>query len=144
MKRILVIEDERAEYESLVEALTSEGHDLIWTQTAHEGLRRANDEHFDLVLLDVNLSDLDPWQVLDRFNALHPFLPVVMLAERPGPLPRAALRGADACLDKPLDRPHLLEIVKQLLAESHQARMSRLMDSLHGWLRVPQADELMH
>jgi DNA-binding NtrC family response regulator len=134
-KHILILEEARAEFEPIAKALDGDAYEFVWTQTAHEALRRANDEPFDLVLMDVDLSDADPWKVLDRFGALHPFLPVITLTEQPAQVQRATACGADASLEKPVDEQHLLQTVKQLLAESHQARMSRLMGSLHDWLQ---------
>ncbi len=79
--RILIIEDEKSDYEAITRSFEEGAHDLVWTQTAHEGLRRANDEHFDLLLLDASLSDMDLSTVLERFNVLHPFLPVIIFTE---------------------------------------------------------------
>lgn len=138
-RRILIVEDEKSDYHSIAQALRGEDYDLVWTRTAHEALHRANDEGFDLVLLDLNLTDLDSWTMLNRFNGLHPFLPVVMLSQWPEQVQRAAATGADACLEKPVNELGLLQTVQRLLAESHQTRMSRLMGSLQSWLRVPDA-----
>ena len=137
-RRILIIEDAKSLYHSLAPALGDDAYDLIWTQTAHEAIRRANDEHFNLVLLDFDVTDANPLKALDQFHAFHPFLPVVVLTEGVRQAEVAALHGADACLQRPLDGARLIRTVNQLLAESHQARMSRLIGSLRSWLHAPE------
>jgi DNA-binding response OmpR family regulator len=130
-KRILILEDEKAVCHSLTQALGVDTGEVVWTQTAHEALRRSLGEPFDLAVLDLDVSDMDGWKAFDLFNRLHPFLPVVMLTDQPAQARRAMALGADACLEKPLDG-RFAQTVKQLLAESHQARLSRIMDSLQG------------
>jgi DNA-binding NtrC family response regulator len=138
--RILIIEDEKSAYDLLAHALgDDDAYDLVWTQTAHEAIRRAHDEQFDLVLLDFDVTDANPLKALDQFHALHPFLPVIVLTERARQAELAAMRGADAFLQKPLDEPNLIRTMNQLLAESRQGRMSRLIGSLRSWLHAPEA-----
>jgi DNA-binding response OmpR family regulator len=131
-RRILIVEDEEKVYEWLAETLDGEAFDAVWTRTAHESLRRSLDEPFDLVLLDLNISDMNGWKALDWFNKMHPFLPVVVLTDQPDQAQRAKALGADAGLKKPLNGPQLSDTVKKLLAESHSARMTRLTDPLYG------------
>jgi len=135
-RRILIVEDEAKVHERLARCLDANVFDAVWTQTAHESLRRSLDERFDLVLLDLNVSDMDGWKALDWFNKLHPFLPVVVLANRPDQVQRATALGADACLEKPVDAPRLSDTVHQLLAESHSARMTRLTEPRYGLANV--------
>src|SRR2546428_5925230 len=97
-KRILIIEEERTIREFL--AATMDGHDyeLVWTQTAHEALRRSLDEHFDLILLDVTVTDMDAWKALNWFSVLRPFRPVAVLTDRRDQSRRAEIFGAAVAL----------------------------------------------
>jgi two-component system, OmpR family, copper resistance phosphate regulon response regulator CusR len=137
-QHILVLEDEQSDYDPIAQALRGQAYDLVWTCTAHDALRHANEQAVDLLLLDLNLADMDSWRTLERFNARHPFLPVVMLSEWPVQVQRAASGLTDVCLEKPVNELHLRQTVQKLLAESHQSRRSRLMDSLQSWRRVPE------
>jgi DNA-binding response OmpR family regulator len=125
MKRLLVIEDDKTDYESIARMLKPARIDLVWMQNAHEGLRMASDEIFDLVFLDVKVSDMNPWVALRFLNSLHSFLPVIVLAETVNDHLRALTRGADACFGKPIDPAELRKTVKQLLEESHAMRTRR-------------------
>jgi len=135
MKRILIILDQSAESKPIQQTLAA--HDLIWTRTAHEALRIANDDRFDLVLIDLNISDMSPWGALDLFNVLHPMLPVLMLADQPAEIARALACGADACILRPVDKSVLHHLADRLLTETHQERMDRLMHPLYRRLSSP-------
>jgi DNA-binding response OmpR family regulator len=133
-RRILIIEDEKSSYRSM--ARTLQDYELVWTQTGHEALRRSLDEPFDAVLLDLNVSDIDTRKAVEFFCRLHPFLPVLILAEtdeftEPGGL------GADAVLRKPVKEAELIQTIEAVLSESHHDRMSRVADALYGTVAAP-------
>jgi DNA-binding response OmpR family regulator len=119
--RILIVEDDRSVHQLLAAAMDGNDYELVWTQTAHEALRRSLDERFDLILLDVNVTDMDAWKALDWFSVLHPFRPVVMLTARPDQSRRAKVFGAMLALEKPLDQTRLLQTVTLVLNDPHHA-----------------------
>ncbi len=135
MKRhILVVEDEKSVYYSLDRMLDSERYELTWTQTGHEALRRALDETYDLLLLDLNVSDISSSKALDWFCRLHPFLPVILLSDgTQQPVPGCA----GALLNKPIARAELIRTIEELLAESHQQQLSRMAASASGTITLP-------
>src|SRR5690349_19693479 len=119
MKRILIIEDDPSVFQTVHDAFADAPLDLTWTRTAHEAFRIANDMHFDLALIDLNISDMNPWSALDLFNILHPMSPAVILADNAPQISTALTCGADACILKPIDRSILAHITRQLLTETH-------------------------
>jgi DNA-binding NtrC family response regulator len=135
-KRILIVEDDKSLQQNLARAMEDNAYELVWTRTAQAALNRLLDEDFDLLLLHIDRSNMDAWKALAGFNALHPFRPLVMLAEWPDPGRCTRMFAADAVLKNPLDQTRLRQTVRQLLDESHQARRSRLVRSLCGWLRI--------
>jgi len=137
MKRILIIEDDPSIYQTIHDALADAPVDLTWTRTAHEAFRIANDGHFDLAFIDLNISDMNPWSALDLFNILHPMSPAVILADNPPQISTALTCGADACILKPIDRSILAHITRQLLTETHQTRMDRLMNPFKSRPHLP-------
>ena len=136
-RRILIIEDERTIYRSLAQALDGKDYELVWTQTGHEALRRSLDEPFDAVLLDLNVSDIDGTKALDFLCRLHPFLPVLILADPDELSEPSAVLGADVLLKKPVKDRELIQAVEEVLAESHHDRMSRTADALYGTITAP-------
>jgi DNA-binding response OmpR family regulator len=71
--RILIIDDEAAIRSALGRALVAEGLAIDLAGTASDGLRRAQDEAYDLVILDLMMPGTDGFQVLRQ-----------LLRERPG------------------------------------------------------------
>lgn len=63
-KKILVVEDEAALRGALVEALTLEGFTVVQAGNGEEGLRAAEAEHPDLILLDVLMPVMDGMTML--------------------------------------------------------------------------------
>jgi DNA-binding response OmpR family regulator len=71
--RVLVVDDEEAIRSALSRALTAEGLQIDLAETASAGLKRARDEAYDLVILDLLMPDADGFSVLRH-----------LLSERPG------------------------------------------------------------
>lgn len=63
MKRILIIEDDASIAELERDYLEIEGFDIQWVDNGQTGLRKALDEDFSLILLDVMLPGLDGFAV---------------------------------------------------------------------------------
>jgi DNA-binding response OmpR family regulator len=89
--------------------------ELVRADGAVAGLKALYAERPDLVVLDLDLSDADGWEVLSRIRELS--VPVVAVAGRNGEAERVkALRaGADDCITGPAGGPELLARIEALL-----------------------------
>ncbi len=67
-KKILIIEDDRALQNALVEVLTHEGYEPVSAFDGQEGLEKAGAENPDLILLDIILPKKDGYEVLDAIK----------------------------------------------------------------------------
>ena len=76
---VLIIDDEIEIRESLEQLLSVEGYRVASAPTADEGLKKAQEGIFDLVLLDINLPDRDGLEVLKILRHDTPDLGVVMI-----------------------------------------------------------------
>lgn len=65
MADILIVEDERSINELMKRTLTMTGHKCCQVYTGREALRAAVNEKPDIVLLDINLPDMDGFQVME-------------------------------------------------------------------------------
>ncbi len=103
-RRILVIDDEKAVRETLVEVLADEGYAVTSVDSGEEGLRRLREEDFDLVLLDVWLRDRDGLSILEAGSSRLREIPVVMISGHASveTAVRAVRLGAYDFLEKPL------------------------------------------
>jgi len=116
--RILIIEDERALTEVLVYNLEREGYEVIVAHDGQEGLRKAQTQLPDLILLDLMLPILGGLDVCRELRAGERTrdIPIVMLtakAEETDQLVGFSL-GADDYVTKPFSIKVLLQRIKAL------------------------------
>ena len=114
--RILVVEDDARLAATLERVLVAEGHEVERVGDGLEALRRAREEPFDLVVLDIMLPSLDGVGLCRRLRASAQ-VPVLMLTALGGTSER--VRGLDAGADdylvKPFAYEELLARVRALL-----------------------------
>ena len=91
--KILVIEDEARILSFLARGLEAEGYRVEGASDGRDGLARAVQGEWDLVLLDLMLPGLNGLDVLDALHRTRPELPVLILSAR-ADLP-TKLRGFD-------------------------------------------------
>lgn len=125
-KTILLVDDEYSVREMLGRVLVSENYSVLPAENGEEALRLAAGAHVDLVLLDLNMPVRGGWDTFERLTTNNPLLPVIIVTARPNQLFTAAAAGAGALLEKPLDFPHLLQTIRDLLAEPAEARLARM------------------
>lgn len=116
--RILIVEDERALTKVLSYNLEREGYDTVVAHDGQEGLRKAQTQPFDLVILDLMLpivNGLDVCRALRAGEATRS-VPIVMLtakAEETDQVVGFSL-GADDYVTKPFSVKVLLQRIKAL------------------------------
>jgi DNA-binding NtrC family response regulator len=71
-KNILVIDDDKIILDSLCEFLTLEGFQTSGAETLKGALAKLEQEHYSLVITDVNLPDGDGLELLDIIRENHP------------------------------------------------------------------------
>lgn len=114
--RILVVEDDTRLATTLERVLSAEGHSVEVVGDGLEALRRAREQPFDLVVLDIMLPGLDGVGVCRRLRATGQ-VPILLLTALGGTDER--VRGLDAGADdylvKPFAYEELLARVRALL-----------------------------
>jgi DNA-binding response OmpR family regulator len=116
-KRILVVDDDRTVLKSLKGILESEGYSVNTADKGRQALARFDSEHYDLVLLDVKLPDIDGTKLLRALHDRFPETVKVMVTGYPT-LTNAVESlntGADAYLMKPVNPRELLRVVEDRL-----------------------------
>lgn len=112
--RILVIEDEPRILGFLKVGLEAEGFAVDGAEDGVDGLARALEESYELVILDLLLPRLDGLRVLDELHRSRPELPVLILSAR-SDLPtklRGFQLGANDYLAKPFSFEELVARVR--------------------------------
>ncbi len=133
--RVLIVEDEPGIVRMLERGLAAHGYQCVTADNGEDGVRLANDETVNLVLLDIMLPGLDGQEVLKRIRARRPGLPVLMLTARDD-LENKVIAldgGADDYLTKPFAFEELLARIRALTRRTDQPRAS-LIEA--GGLRV--------
>ncbi len=121
-KSILVVDDSRETAEMLTALLTTEGAQVLSAGSGEDALRLVRDHHFDLVISDISMPEMDGYQLLQEIRALSSAKNVPALAltgyGRSADVERARAAGFVRHLTKPLDIGRLLEIVRELTGNS--------------------------
>ena len=124
--KILLLDDDEAIRQMLGRVLTQEGYLVVPAATGQQALELAAATELDLALLDLTLPGQSGWDVFERLTAEEPLLPIVIITARANQLFVALGAGAGALMEKPLDLPRLLQIIRDLLDEPAEMRLARL------------------
>jgi CheY-like chemotaxis protein len=108
--RILVIDDEEIVHASLKKILTRAGHEIQAVYSAKDGLEQLNQSHFDLIIVDLMMPEMNGIQFLEEVRNRNSRLPVLMVTGYPTITTAVqALRlGAMDYIAKPFTRKELL------------------------------------
>jgi len=124
MTRILVVEDEPLIAEGLHDDLTLEGYDVTVVGDGLAASKRATEESFDLIVLDVMLPGRDGFDICRDVRNAGLRMPIVMLTARAQEVEKvlAFEMGADDYVTKPFGTKELRARVKALLRRADVSR----------------------
>ncbi len=120
MKQILLIEDESGLVLTLTDRFRKEGYIVETAITGEDGLRKALDTSFDLIVLDLMLPGKNGWDVCRDLRKRNVHIPVLMLTARGQVEDKVTglKLGADDYLTKPFEMAELLARIEALLRRS--------------------------
>ncbi|MFJ9207801.1 two-component response regulator [Streptomyces sp. L-9-10] len=115
--RLLIVEDEKRLAVSLAKGLRAEGFAVDVVHDGLEGLYRAGEGVYDLVVLDIMLPGMNGYRVCAALRAAGHDVPILMLTAKDGEYDEAEGldTGADDYLTKPFSYVVLVARVKALL-----------------------------
>ncbi|TYR52376.1 response regulator transcription factor [Streptomyces parvus] len=115
--RLLIVEDEKRLAVSLARGLTAEGFAVDVVHDGLEGLHRASEGGYDLVILDIMLPGMNGYRVCSNLRAAGHEVPILMLTAKDGEYDEAEGldTGADDYLTKPFSYVVLVARVRALL-----------------------------
>jgi two-component system response regulator AtoC len=117
MHKILIIDDDKSICESLSLYLSEEGFTVGVAYTAQEGLRRNQTENWDVIILDILLSDADGLDVLKSIKDRNLDTSVIMITafhDMPTTV-RAMKLGAVEYIHKPLEIDEIEAAIERVL-----------------------------
>lgn len=123
-KSILIIDDEKPLRLTLALILQRAGYQVITANGSQDALETLGEREFDLVFLDLNLSEDNGLTLLPEIKKIHPELPVVILTAHITQESRNYARQKGACeyLLKPIYPGCILEVVVKMLEQQNRSR----------------------
>ncbi len=115
--KILVVDDDSASIEAVIEVLEREGYDLSAASGGHEALRMLASEDIDVVITDEKMPDLSGIDLLKHIKDNYPYTQVIILTGY-GSIDsavQATKAGADGYLEKPIQINILRQTAKNAL-----------------------------
>ncbi len=107
---ILYIEDNPDNMMLVKRALESRGYTLLQAMDGLTGVRMAENEEVDLILLDINLPDIDGYEVARRIRSSEKkialtYLPIIAVTANAlkGDAEKAVAAGCDVYMSKPIN-----------------------------------------
>jgi sigma-B regulation protein RsbU (phosphoserine phosphatase) len=126
--RILVVDDEAGMLRS-VERVLGQDYAVASTRSSREAVRLARVFQPDLAILDIQMPEMDGFQLMEELQALDAEMDVIFMTgsihELDAKLIRAIRKDAFYFLQKPFDRGVLLSLVERCLALKRLDRSNR-------------------
>lgn len=142
--RLLIVEDEKRLAVSLARGLTAEGFAVDVVHDGLEGLHRASEGGYDLVILDIMLPGMNGYRVCGALRAAGHEVPILMLTAKDGEYDEAEGldTGADDYLTKPFSYVVLVARVRALLRRRGAGTAAPALTV--GGLRIDTAARRVH
>lgn len=117
---ILYIEDNPDNALLIERAVAALGHKFLWADTGLSGLELAETKYPDLILLDINLPDIDGYEVAQRLRTgknRFPNVPIIAVTANAlkGDAEKALEAGCDDYMSKPINVKEFWTRMKTLL-----------------------------
>jgi sigma-B regulation protein RsbU (phosphoserine phosphatase) len=126
--RILVVDDEPGILRS-VERVLGRDYEIEATRSPRDAIGLAAEFQPALALLDIQMPEIDGFELMDRLQALDPELAVIFMTgsihELDAKLIRAIRKNAFYFLQKPFDRGVLLSLVERCLDQKRLQHANR-------------------
>ena len=139
--KILLLEDDVILQEIIEEFLQENRHEVVSFYDGEKALDAIGEEHFDLLLLDVNVPSIDGFEILAYLRDIGNTTPAIYITSLAGieDLKKGFALGADDYLKKPFDLEEL-----QVRIE-HIAKANYLQEEIEidGMKFIPKAHQLV-
>ncbi len=122
--RVLVVEDDESMQDFLSTFLEQEGYQVEWA--AHGGIAKEmlEAQHYDVVITDIIMPEVDGVEVLDYVKQNHPETGVIIMTGRSSVRQAVDLirRGADDYFKKPFDVDEMLHTIRKSVEHRQRKR----------------------
>lgn len=128
--KVLIVDDAPDTIEIIQTLLRYEGYDVISASTGEEGVKKAEEENPEVVLMDISLPGIDGSEALRRIRKTNPLISVIMLTAfaTVDNAIFALKEGATDFVKKPFENEHLIHIVNQCLERYRTLREKQRLE----------------
>ena len=129
--RVLAVDDEQVVCESIRRVLGEEGYNISTSTSSRDGLEMLRKEHFDLLLLDIKMPEMDGIELLRAARDVSPETEVLIItgyATIETAVETIKL-GAFDYLEKPVSPPQLIVAAARALERKHLVDLTRRLRS---------------
>jgi two-component system alkaline phosphatase synthesis response regulator PhoP len=122
--RILLVEDEDSIRDTLKLNLELDKYEVVATGNGRKALELIDGQHFDLIILDVMLPDVDGFTITEQVRLSNSEIPIILLTAKDMAQDRITglKKGADDYITKPFNLEELLLRVGILLRRSQRVK----------------------
>ncbi len=131
-KRLLIVDDDKQIRELLAFDISHSGYLTDCAQDGEEGLKKALENEYDLILLDVMMPKMNGYDVCKNIRLIKPNVPILMLTAK-GTIEDKTQGfdcGADDYLMKPFDIQEVLLRIRALLRRSEPSTIKNTKEVL--------------
>jgi DNA-binding NtrC family response regulator len=114
MSKILIIDDERAIRNTLMEILQHEGYKIDTAENGEDGFEKFKKNSYDVVLCDIKMPRMDGLEFLEKSREVNPDVPLIMISGHGNidTAVEAVKKGAFDYISKPPDLNRLLITIR--------------------------------
>jgi two-component system, cell cycle response regulator DivK len=120
-KRILIVEDQEDNRTILRDVLSTVGYELIEALNGEDGVKLAQSERPDLILMDIQLPEMDGYEATQQIKSIAELKTVPIIAVTSyalsGDEAKARAAGCDGYIAKPFSPRELLAKVRKYLSD---------------------------
>jgi two-component system response regulator AtoC len=116
-KTIIVVDDDKSILRTFTRILQKSGYEIDVAETGREAMDKAENQHYDLALVDIRLPDMDGTDLLAKLKNQLQNTVKIMITGFPSLETgvKALDEGADAYLVKPVKPQELLLLLEEKL-----------------------------
>ena len=121
--RILLVEDEEHIRNVVKLNLELEGYEVVATDNGKTAVKKFHEQHFDLLILDIMLPEMDGFQIIEQVRLTNMEVPVIFVTAKDAANDRimGLKKGADDYLTKPFVLEELLLRVQNLIKRTSKS-----------------------
>jgi DNA-binding NtrC family response regulator len=121
MEKVLLVDDEKEFLSTMAERMEARDMDVTTTTSPKEALKKAQEESFDAIILDLQMPEMDGLETLKELKKKNPDLQVILLTGHATVQKgvEAMKLGATDLLEKPAD----LKVLTEKIKKAHTKKM---------------------